>query len=165
MKPGDWRCAACSEHNFASRSECFRCGEPKYALPYPLLLWLLHIHFALNASVLTVKTFLSTSSVHLFAGQLAQRLAAVRAPGPSASALMGARAEMATAAAAETATVVGAIHHTVVAAVAGAERPVVAGEVVPTIGVATAAGVTLMAALDPMGQAVGPPALIAGCHR
>lgn len=29
MRPGDWMCAACGNHNFASRQVCNRCNEPK----------------------------------------------------------------------------------------------------------------------------------------
>lgn len=25
VKPGDWRCSACNENNFASRQNCFKC--------------------------------------------------------------------------------------------------------------------------------------------
>lgn len=28
-KPGDWKCSACCGHNFASRSDCFRCHLSK----------------------------------------------------------------------------------------------------------------------------------------
>mmetsp|Transcript_8982 Transcript_8982/g.25815 ORF Transcript_8982/g.25815 Transcript_8982/m.25815 type:complete len:253 (+) Transcript_8982:104-862(+) len=27
-KPGDWECPECGQHNFASRTECFRCDAP-----------------------------------------------------------------------------------------------------------------------------------------
>ena len=26
VRPGDWACSGCGAHNFASRSDCFRCG-------------------------------------------------------------------------------------------------------------------------------------------
>ena len=29
---GDWPCPACGANNFARRSQCFRCDEPKCAL-------------------------------------------------------------------------------------------------------------------------------------
>lgn len=29
MKRGDWLCQSCSEHNFADRAACFRCGLPR----------------------------------------------------------------------------------------------------------------------------------------
>jgi len=29
MKPGDWICPACSDHQFSRNSTCRRCGEPK----------------------------------------------------------------------------------------------------------------------------------------
>jgi hypothetical protein len=29
MKKGDWLCQSCSEHNFADRAACFRCGLPR----------------------------------------------------------------------------------------------------------------------------------------
>lgn len=29
MKKGDWLCQSCSEHNFADRPSCFRCGQPR----------------------------------------------------------------------------------------------------------------------------------------
>ncbi|KAK9824281.1 hypothetical protein WJX72_009155 [[Myrmecia] bisecta] len=29
MRPGDWACPACNAHNFASRSNCFKCDEPR----------------------------------------------------------------------------------------------------------------------------------------
>lgn len=29
MRPGDWRCSDCNEHNFASRHECRNCRKPK----------------------------------------------------------------------------------------------------------------------------------------
>ncbi|KAK6912633.1 Zinc finger, RanBP2-type [Dillenia turbinata] len=28
-KSGDWICTRCNEHNFASRTECFRCNAPR----------------------------------------------------------------------------------------------------------------------------------------
>merc|ERR1719513_429361 len=28
-RPGDWNCQACMAHNFASRSECFKCWHMK----------------------------------------------------------------------------------------------------------------------------------------
>lgn len=28
-KPGDWECPACGANNFASKTECFKCGAPK----------------------------------------------------------------------------------------------------------------------------------------
>ncbi|XP_042419714.1 TATA-binding protein-associated factor 2N-like [Zingiber officinale] len=28
-KSGDWICNSCNEHNFASRTECFRCSAPR----------------------------------------------------------------------------------------------------------------------------------------
>ena len=28
---GDWFCPSCNNHNFASRAECFKCGERKPA--------------------------------------------------------------------------------------------------------------------------------------
>ncbi|XP_009129959.1 uncharacterized RNA-binding protein C17H9.04c-like [Brassica rapa] len=36
-KSGDWICprSGCNEHNFASRSECFRCNAPKEPAPNP----------------------------------------------------------------------------------------------------------------------------------
>ena len=30
-KPGDWICNSCGSHCFASKSSCFRCGEPRPA--------------------------------------------------------------------------------------------------------------------------------------
>ena len=29
FRPGDWMCSSCNNHNFASRTECKRCGAPK----------------------------------------------------------------------------------------------------------------------------------------
>jgi len=29
VKPGDWLCAECSQHNFARNPDCFKCGAPK----------------------------------------------------------------------------------------------------------------------------------------
>eukprot|EP00029_Vermamoeba_vermiformis_P005575 TRINITY_DN1976_c0_g1_i2.p1 TRINITY_DN1976_c0_g1~~TRINITY_DN1976_c0_g1_i2.p1 ORF type:complete len:278 (-),score=25.86 TRINITY_DN1976_c0_g1_i2:478-1311(-) len=29
VKPGDWRCSACNENNFASRTSCFKCRASK----------------------------------------------------------------------------------------------------------------------------------------
>jgi len=29
MKPGDWRCPGCGDHQFAKNSECRKCGTPK----------------------------------------------------------------------------------------------------------------------------------------
>ncbi|KAL3133450.1 hypothetical protein ABBQ38_007313 [Trebouxia sp. C0009 RCD-2024] len=29
IKPGDWTCGACNQHNFARNTECFKCGAPK----------------------------------------------------------------------------------------------------------------------------------------
>lgn len=29
LRPGDWICTGCQNHNYASRTECNRCGEPK----------------------------------------------------------------------------------------------------------------------------------------
>lgn len=33
MRDGDWICPACSNHNFASRDSCNRCGQPRDAPP------------------------------------------------------------------------------------------------------------------------------------
>jgi len=29
VKPGDWVCAECSQHNFARNTDCFKCGASK----------------------------------------------------------------------------------------------------------------------------------------
>ena len=29
LRPGDWVCKACLNHNFASRTDCNKCGAPK----------------------------------------------------------------------------------------------------------------------------------------
>eukprot|EP00959_Pyramimonas_sp_CCMP1952_P455512 9471662-Pyramimonas_sp.AAC.2 len=29
LKPGEWSCPSCGFDNFASRAECFKCGQPK----------------------------------------------------------------------------------------------------------------------------------------
>jgi len=29
IRPGDWACPSCNSHVFASKSECFHCGEPR----------------------------------------------------------------------------------------------------------------------------------------
>merc|ERR1711957_216374 len=29
MKPGDWNCAKCGDHNFAKNVACRKCGAPK----------------------------------------------------------------------------------------------------------------------------------------
>jgi len=29
LKPGDWRCEACGDHQFAKNSECRKCGQPR----------------------------------------------------------------------------------------------------------------------------------------
>merc|ERR1740129_757000 len=29
MRPGDWMCPSCGNHNFSSRENCNRCGNPK----------------------------------------------------------------------------------------------------------------------------------------
>merc|ERR1740121_2083594 len=29
VKPGDWMCTSCGDHNFAKNSQCRRCGAPK----------------------------------------------------------------------------------------------------------------------------------------
>mmetsp|Transcript_22965 Transcript_22965/g.46735 ORF Transcript_22965/g.46735 Transcript_22965/m.46735 type:complete len:151 (+) Transcript_22965:2-454(+) len=31
MRPGDWSCSKCGNHNYASRAECNRCGSAKVA--------------------------------------------------------------------------------------------------------------------------------------
>jgi hypothetical protein len=31
MRPGDWMCPACNNHNFASKTSCNKCGLPKPA--------------------------------------------------------------------------------------------------------------------------------------
>lgn len=29
VKPGDWTCSACNQHNFAKNKDCFKCGARK----------------------------------------------------------------------------------------------------------------------------------------
>ena len=29
MRPGDWSCPDCNQHNFARNTECYKCGAPK----------------------------------------------------------------------------------------------------------------------------------------
>lgn len=33
IKPGDWMCPACNEHNFSSRNKCYKCYLPKNKTP------------------------------------------------------------------------------------------------------------------------------------
>lgn len=35
LRPGDWVCPGCQNHNYASRTECNKCGQPKSQAPEP----------------------------------------------------------------------------------------------------------------------------------
>jgi hypothetical protein len=36
MRPGDWMCSLCNNHNFASKVACNRCQSPKALASKPL---------------------------------------------------------------------------------------------------------------------------------
>ncbi|RZA09347.1 MAG: hypothetical protein EOO68_00890 [Moraxellaceae bacterium] len=38
MRTGDWLCPECRAHNFATKTECFKCTHPRYGFCSSLLL-------------------------------------------------------------------------------------------------------------------------------